>query len=221
MRDGIRDSGPGAPVRIVDNVRDLISRGVLSPGVHLGQTELAQRFGVSRVPVREALKLLTAEGIVLHDPHRGFFVSNLSSDEARQLYRIRHLLESELLGTVKWPGKNELTQLRIHLTGIEQALKRGDGVDFVRGHRAFHEAIFDMSPQTAIAAEVRRLLRLTDRYRSVAPLNLRPGARKADQERHLLEALATRDRARLLAVFEADRTRIEKQLLHHLEMRGL
>lgn len=221
MPDHIHASGPALPIKIVENIRDLIARGILSPGVHLGQTDLANRFGVSRVPVREALKLLTAEGIVLHDPHRGFFISNLSSDEARQLYRIRHLLESELLSTVKWPNKQQLAQLRAHLEVLERALKQGNGVEFVLGHRAFHEAIFDLSPKTAIAKEVRRLLRLTDRYRSVAPVNIRPGARRADQERHLLDALATRDRDRLLSVFEDDRSRIEKQLLHHLEMRGL
>jgi DNA-binding GntR family transcriptional regulator len=210
-----------SPVRIVENIHDLIARGIFSPGVHLGQADLATRFGVSRVPVREALKLLTAEGTVLHDPHRGFFISDLSSDEARQLYRIRHLLESELLNSVRWPDKKEIAQLRLQIDAMEQALKRGNGIDFVLTHRAFHEAIFDLSPKRAIAKEVRRLLRLTDRYRSVAPLIIPPEARKADQERHLLEALAGRDREKLMAVFEAERTRLEKNLLHHLEMRGL
>jgi DNA-binding GntR family transcriptional regulator len=219
--DETRSTSPGSPIRIVENVRDLIAQGILSPGVHLGQTDLAKRFGVSRVPVREALKLLTAEGIVLHDPHRGFFISNLSSVEARQLYRIRHLLESELLESIKWPGKKELAGLRVHVEGMERALKQGSGVDFVMEHRAFYEAIFELSPRKAIAKEVKRFLRLTDRYRSVAPINISPGARRADQERHLLEALTNQDRKRLMTVFETDRTRVEKTLLQHLEMRGL
>ena len=216
-----RSPGTVSPVRIVENIHDLIARGIFSPGVHLGQTDLAVRFGVSRVPVREALKLLTAEGTVIHDPHRGFFISDLSSDEARQLYRIRHLLESELLSTVRWPTKKELATLKLHLDGMEGALKTGNGIEFVLTHRAFHGAIFDLSPKRAIAKEVRRLLRLTDRYRSVAPLVIPPGARRADQERHLMEALAEQDRDKLMAGFEADRTRLEKNLLHHLEMRGL
>jgi DNA-binding GntR family transcriptional regulator len=214
-------SRAGIPSKIAESIRDLITRGVLSPGVHLGQTELAERFGASRVPVREALKLLTAEGLVLHDPHRGFFISSLSSDEARQLYRMRHLLESELLSTVEWPNKQQLSRLSARLEVLERALVDGKGNEFVIQHRAFHEAIFELSPQRAIAEEVLRLLRLTDRYRSVAPMNLKPGERSADAERHLLNALTKRDRVRLLSGFEADRSRIEQHLLRSLEMRGL
>jgi hypothetical protein len=78
--------------------------------------------------------------------------------------------------------------------------------------------IFDLSPLRFIVEEVQRLLRLTDRYRSLVqpPVN-----RKAQQERHLLKALATRDRARLLAGFEEDRAEIEAGLLQGLEARGL
>src|SRR5690606_6326736 len=81
------------PARIAHEIRELINRGVLSPGVHLGQTELAERFETSRAPVREALKLLATEGTLTHDKNRGFFVSPLSSDEVQQLYRLRELVE--------------------------------------------------------------------------------------------------------------------------------
>ena len=57
----------------------MIVRGALAPGVHLSQADLAETFGVSRFPVREALKLLAAETIVVHDLNRGFFVAALSS----------------------------------------------------------------------------------------------------------------------------------------------
>src|SRR5689334_1338621 len=91
------------PAAIADEIRSLVTRGVLAPGLQLRQTDLAERFSASRVPVREALKLLTAEGVVTHDVNRGFFVTALSSDEARQLYRMRHLLETEVLSSVAWP----------------------------------------------------------------------------------------------------------------------
>ena len=82
-------SSTGVPSKIADELRSMIARGTLSPGMRLGQTELATQFNASRVPVREALKLLSSEGIVEHDPNRGFFVTRLSRDEAEQLFRQR------------------------------------------------------------------------------------------------------------------------------------
>ena len=87
------------PLRIADEVRELVARGTLAPDMKLGQTELAERFDTSRIPVREALKLLMAEGIIVHRVNRGFFVAKLSSDEARQLFKLRQLIEDELLAT--------------------------------------------------------------------------------------------------------------------------
>jgi DNA-binding GntR family transcriptional regulator len=208
----------GLPANIAREVREQITRGVLSPGVHLGQAELAKKFGASRVPIREALKLLTADGAVIHDPNRGFFIATLSSEEARQLYRMRHLLEAEILASVQWPNKKQLEELGNHLDQMEKLLATGKSAEWVTEHRRFHQMIFDLSPLRFIVEEVQRLLRLTDRYRSLVqpPVN-----RKAQQERHLLKALATRDRARLLAGFEEDRAEIEAGLLQGLEARGL
>ncbi|MBB5444411.1 DNA-binding GntR family transcriptional regulator [Paraburkholderia sp. WSM4177] len=66
-------------------MRKLINRGTLAAGLQLRQSDLAGCFGICRVPVREALKLLAAEDIIEHDPNRGFFVAPLSSDETSTL----------------------------------------------------------------------------------------------------------------------------------------
>lgn len=209
----------GLSSNIGHQIRELITRGVLFPGVHLGQLELAKKFGASRVPIREALKLLTADGIVLHDPNRGHFVANISSDEARQLYRMRHLLEAEILATVRWPNKRQLAELENHLGRMEELLIEGYSNEWVDAHRQFHQMIFDLSPERVIVEEVHRLLRLTDRYRSM--LHPTDEDMKATQERNLLRALAARDRAGLLAGFEEDRARIEGSVLRDLASRGL
>jgi DNA-binding GntR family transcriptional regulator len=208
----------GLPTNIATEVRAQITRGVLSPGVHLGQAELAQKFGASRVPIREALKLLTAEGVVIHDPNRGFFIASLSSDEARQLYRMRHLLEAEILASVQWPNKQQLAEMGEHLDRMEKLLATGKAAEWTVEHRRFHQMVFDLSPLRYIVEEVERLLRLTDRYRSLLQPSLN---RTAQQERHLLKALANRDRARLLAGFEEDRAEIEAGILQSLAARGL
>jgi DNA-binding GntR family transcriptional regulator len=207
--------------RIARDIRELISRGTLWPGVHLGQSELAERFGVSRVPVREALKLLDAEGIVFHDPNRGFFIAHISSNEARQLYRMRHLLEMELLSSLEWPDEAQLQDLRQRLEQLERFLKEGKGPEWTKAYREFHAAIFKLSPFKVILNQVLRLVRLTDRYRSLAPINLALSERTVDSERHLVLALATRDRSRLIQCFEEERARITHLMLKSLEARNL
>jgi len=208
------------PSRIASQIKEQINRGMLAPGLQLRQMDLANRFSVSRVPVREALKLLAAEGLIDHDPNKGFQVALLSSDEATQLYRIRYLLESELLSSVRWPDEKQLERLYAMVDDLDKALSGGDRVAWVAHHRAFHRYIFELSPNKVLVQEVLRLLTLTDRYRSLIS---GPGQKKlkATQELQLVEALASRDRELLLHAFEQARAEIEKGLLSALEARGL
>jgi DNA-binding GntR family transcriptional regulator len=213
---------PSIPARIAEQIRELIVRGALSPGVHLGQMQLAERFGASRVPVREALKLLAAEGLLLHDPNRGFFVAALSSDEARQLYRMRHIIEAELLSTVEWPSPAQIAELDAQLDELDQLLTDGDRAQWAIRHRDFHRAIFDLSPQKVLVREVLRLWTLTDRYRSLLPApQATEGQSGVQDERDLVDALAKKDRQRLLREFERDRSHIETMLLGLLGARDL
>jgi DNA-binding GntR family transcriptional regulator len=217
--EGTRE--PNLPKLIADQLRELSTRGTFPPGLQLRQMELAERFNASRVPIREALKLLSGEGIIEHDPNRGFFVAPLSIDEARQLYRIRRLLEAELLKTLRWPSAERLAALRKQFELLEASLKSQDAAEWLTRHRAFYEAIFDLSAEKVLVEEVLRLIRLTDRYRALAAHALPTRQRKATQERHLLTALAQRDRKRLLAVFDKDRSQIEAGIQTALGARGL
>lgn len=209
------------PEAIAAEMRELITRGTFAPGLQLKQVDLAARFGSSRVPLREAFKLLTTEGILEHDQNRGFFVANLSSDEARQLYRIRHLLEGELFTTVEWPSKEQLELLQKQVDKLETLLQKQDAAGWILQHRLFYEAIYNLSPEKIIVREVLRYIRLTDRYRSLATHVLLAPDRKAAQEQHLVDALAERNRRRLMRVFEEDRTRIEQGVMDALRARGL
>ncbi len=104
--------------QVAEQIRQMIVRGTLAPGVHLSQEDLAESFDVSRFPVREALKLLAAETIVVHDLNRGFFVAALSSSEARQLYRLRELVETEIFKGLIWPTPRQLKGLEGLLTEL-------------------------------------------------------------------------------------------------------
>jgi DNA-binding GntR family transcriptional regulator len=212
----------GIPSRIAEQIREAIARGRLAPGVRLGQAELAEQFDASRMPVREALKLLSGEGIVDHDPNRGFFVAALSSDEARQLFKMRHLLEDGLLAAIRWPTAAELADLSFRAAELESLLNSGDRTRWWTRHREFHHTIFELSAEKIIVREAMRLWGQTDRYRSLLPLPQRNSAERVVVNKHnLVQALADQDRARLIQVRAERRIQFERLVLQVLESRAL
>jgi len=93
--DQARDNNVTAQELVLSSVRTAILAGILGPGARLRQEELAEVFGTSRIPVREALRALEYEGLVTSEPHRGFTVTSLDADEVQEVYELRILLESE------------------------------------------------------------------------------------------------------------------------------
>jgi len=89
-----RQSSATAQDLVITSVRSAILAGALSPGTRLRQEDLAERFGTSRIPVREALRALEYEGLVTSEPHRGFTVTELDADDIEEVYDLRIVLES-------------------------------------------------------------------------------------------------------------------------------
>jgi DNA-binding GntR family transcriptional regulator len=212
----------GVPSVIADKLRAMIARGSLGPGMRLGQTELAEQFNASRVPVREALKLLTSEGIVEHDPNRGFFVTRLSKDEAEQLFLMRHLIEDALIKTIEWPNEETLAEIKRRADRLETLLDKGDRLNWWNENREFHAMIFNLSPKKIIVREAMRLWSLSDRYRALLPMPRRPSAERNVVDKHAqTEALRKKDLKKLLAVRRDRREAFEELVLTTLEDREL
>ena len=184
--------------------------------------ELAEQFNASWVPVREALKLLSSEGIVEHDPNRGFRVARLSRDEAEQLFTMRHLIEDELLKTIEWPTEEQILDLERRAEELDELLDAGDRNAWWLAHREFHTRIFMLSPKTIIVREAKRLWILTDRFRAILPMPRRRTSAERDVvEKHgLVEALRLKDRKLLIQRRRERRNAFEKLVLQTLELAG-
>ncbi|WEK46483.1 MAG: GntR family transcriptional regulator [Candidatus Andeanibacterium colombiense] len=203
------------PNLVADELRTLIVRGTLLPGEHLGQTQLAERFGRSKVPVREALKLLATEGFLRHDRNRGYFVSPLEIDEARQLYKLRRWIEAELLETAEWPSKEKIADLRAQFDRLGTIDQGRDYQLWMELLAQLRYSLFDLSPNKVLLREAIRLWTLTDRYRA-----LLPKAAGQSPERRLIDALEKQDRKALLADFAAARAEVETALEHAIADQG-
>jgi len=91
----VRDGVTGA--RVADELRAAILHGAYPPGTRLRQEELAAQYGASRVPIREALRTLEAEGLVTTVANAGAWIASLSADECAELYQVRERIEPLLL----------------------------------------------------------------------------------------------------------------------------
>ncbi len=92
-----RESSVTAQELVLTAVREPILGGGVPPGARLRQEELAELFGPSRIPVREALRALEYEGLATSEPHRGFTVTSMDADDVEEVYDLRIVLEGHAL----------------------------------------------------------------------------------------------------------------------------
>lgn len=210
------------PLIIADRIRGMVSSGGLPAGSRLRQVELSEQFGVSRVPVREALKLLAAEGMVAYDPQRGFFVGDLSSKEAQQLFRMRELIENEVMESLRWPNEEEMAYLQQWVRQFEKNVETGTHLGWWITHRDFIRYFFNLSPQDLFVAEAMRIWDVSARYYSVVPPNLRPKDREIIRSLHItMETMIHHDRPHMKRSREARIHELEVIIMEVLLEKGL
>ena len=152
--------------RIVDELREQILHGDREPGSRLGQELLAAEFGASRMPVREALRALEAEGLVKIKAHSGAWVSGLDQEEFEQCYKLREVVEPMVIGesvpllnTVQLDRIAELADL-IDATGGARGLR-----SFLQLDREFHLLSYAGAAYPFLTELVTRLWNTTQPYR--------------------------------------------------------
>jgi DNA-binding GntR family transcriptional regulator len=169
------------------------------PGQQIRQDEMAAAVGMSRVPLREALRVLAGEGLLVHRPHQGYFVAKLSAGQFQQIVFLLDYIETELIRTVRWPTEEELRRLRDLNAGVLQAAEASDLATVTDLNRRLHFSVFRLSPQEFLLAEAERYWKLAQPYRllHVASPDM---DRSAHQHEELIDALAAHDRGLCLRV---------------------
>lgn len=185
-------------------LRQSLDRGRWASGEALRQEEIATELGVSRVPVREALFQLQAEGLLQMVPNKGMYVRTVSESDLRELYRLRWLIECDVLMEAV-PLHTPATINRAET--VQAALDKAQAVaDWIAGDREFHEALYAPAQRPESMAIVRRLRYLVDRFYFA---RMKPSTRaKGWQDEH---------HALLRAVKRKDANAAAKVLRAHLE----
>jgi DNA-binding GntR family transcriptional regulator len=197
--------GPGTSHEAIrDQLRTAIPQGAAPPGAAIGVDDVADRFTVSRIPVREALKTLVGEGLVSHEPRAGYFVAHLTRAELLELYVVREALESaaQTAAVAQADGASD-TEARDAHAALTRAIDDGDVRAHHRESRRFHLAL-------AAPCRMRRLLHmfeaawdLTEPFQPMSHVD-RPQTRVLhDEHGVMLAAFLARDADALVAVSRA------------------
>ncbi len=180
-----------ASARVADALRDAISAGTYPPGSRLRQEEIAARFGASRVPVREALKILESDGLVTLVANTGAWVSRLSLAECEEVYQTRERVEPLLL-RLSAPGLTPVDIDRLEQLA-ERMAQTSDVEEFLRLDRDFHTATYAGADTLVLGDLVRRLWNTTQPYRRAYTLLIDAHSQRIVHDEHHMIVTALRD----------------------------
>ena len=192
---------------VCETLRDAVRRGVLKPGERLMEIQLAEELGVSRTPVREAIRKLEMEGYVIMMPRRGTYIADLSIRDINEVFEIRTSLESLASGlAAERITEDELEKLQRLLVQIGTHIKSGDMESIVRTDTEFHDLLYQASRNTRLVGIISNLREQLTRFRTTSMSF--PGRLKATLEEHrnIVEAIA-----------QGDEKAARKAAEHHME----
>jgi DNA-binding GntR family transcriptional regulator len=189
-----------------DAIRERILRGQYPEGEPMRQDAIGVELGVSRIPVREALRQLEAEGLVTFSPHRGAVVSSLSLKEIRELFELRADIEGDLIHrAVPRMGREDHIRASEILDAYELALRAGQVHTWGALNWQFHSTLYAPADRSLTMNVVNNLHQHSDRYLRMQ-ISLTHGETRARQE-HRAIALAAR---------KADATKAARLMRDHI-----
>jgi DNA-binding GntR family transcriptional regulator len=180
---------------VADKLRDQIIRGEIPEGAQLRQEAIATQYQVSRVPVREALRQLDAEGLISIVPNRGAIVPALSPADVEELFSIRALLEPEVLKvSIPHLTEDDFSEADAVLRKYVNELRRDDHVSaWGRLNWQFHSILYSRANQPRFMGIIRNVNNNGERYTRLQ-LYLTHGMKRANEEHHqILEFCRQRD----------------------------
>ncbi|MBV9227742.1 MAG: GntR family transcriptional regulator [Chloroflexi bacterium] len=183
----------GTPEMVANILREAILRGIFQGGQQLRQEEIAAQLGVSRIPVREALRQLEQEGLVVYRLNRGAIVSELSAAEVQEIYEMRSALESTAL-RIALPHLTT-SDFQRAATILDITDRETDVSRWGELNREFHTILYTPAQRPRLLSVISALHRNVDRYLRMEMVVLHYKERSQQEHRRILEACQQRDAA--------------------------
>ncbi|MFA5515504.1 MAG: GntR family transcriptional regulator [Desulfuromonadales bacterium] len=180
--------------KILETIREAILRGTLKAGEKVAEPELAERFGISRTPIREAFRQLESEGYLTVIPRKGAVVTSLSERDVEEFYAIKSILEgyAARIAATRLTDK-EVERLEAINDRLGQLAHDGDVKTFFRVHNEFHELFIKAAGNIKLADLIGQLMMKFNRLR-MASLSL-PGRMEISVQEHrkIIQAFREQD----------------------------
>jgi DNA-binding GntR family transcriptional regulator len=180
--------------KILETIRDAILKGALTPGEKVAEPELAERFGISRTPIREAFRQLESEGYLTVIPRKGAVVTSLSERDIQEFYSIKSILEGYAARmAAERLTERDLDRLEAINERLAQLTRDGDVKTFFRVHNEFHELFIRAAGNEKLLELINQLMMKFNRLRMTS-LSL-PGRMEISVQEHrkIIEAFRERD----------------------------
>jgi DNA-binding GntR family transcriptional regulator len=191
---------------VLEELRRRILTGAFRPGEPIRPDQVATELQVSRVPVREALKILEGEGQVRYRPHHGYVLAELDLDGLREIYRIRELLEAEAVRAgLPHVTPEDVAAMREGCTRMEQL--GDDAAAIAVANRRFHLRLLEASDMPHLLHHIRLLWNASDHYRSAYYADERHRREVHADHRRIVAAIEAMDPDRLIELLNRHRTR--------------
>lgn len=192
------------PMLVQEEIERLIMTGAMLPGTRVNETELAQRFGTSRGPVREALRALEEVGLVRNEKNRGVFVREISFEEADEIYELREALE-EVVGkrVAIRVTKEQLEILHGLVDAMEKAADSQQAEEYAGLNLQFHEMLLQTAASKKLTETYKRLVKELHLFRMRALTDGGGLLVSAPEHREIVRAIESKNPVMAGAVLKA------------------
>ncbi len=205
VREGSYATGP----QVLSELRRVIASGGVPPGSPIPLDDVAAFFGVSLIPVREALKTLLGEGLLEHQPRLGYTVTALSSAELDELYVVRGALEAAALGAaVRQSTRTDHDRARAIHDALGRAVAADDAAGFQRASREFHEALLSPCRMPRLLHMLDIAWNLTEPVQTMMRTTEEDRAEMQADHQQMLDAFVARNSEALKAAADAHHERL-------------
>jgi DNA-binding GntR family transcriptional regulator len=212
-----KEHGQGSAThRAIEGVRALIMEHKMLPGQQVRQEEIAAHLGLSRSPVREALRALEAEGLLIHSANHGYFVVRLSADEMHQIYLMRRVIEGEVLRRIVNVSADDIAELHAINNQLRNAIEGQSINQMLEANRRFHFKMFSLSKMSLVQSYLEQLWHLSESYRATYLWLRETRERIVNEHDIMMEKLEAKDFEGLVCAADEHRSHAEARVVELL-----
>jgi DNA-binding GntR family transcriptional regulator len=198
-------------------LRENIVSGNLEPGTRLIIKKIAQDLGVSEIPVREAIRMLEAQGLVTMTPHAGAQVATFDIDDIREVTAIRSLLEGYAArSAIPFIDDADIREFEDYIDEMKRYVEIGDNTNFGILNRKFHQKLYEKSPYKRMYRMIYEIWDGSERTRAVFSLSKKRPQESIREHQAIISALKEKDGDKVERLVREHRQRVGSILIEHL-----